>query len=75
MEKRFMIKASRAARASWLVTSAVLAAIPCGCGEAPVPPDQAAAVPVHNPSPDNPLKDVNLQNEYQFKDKIGGMSK
>jgi hypothetical protein len=29
---------------------------------------------VHNPSPDNPLKDVNLQNEYQFKDKIGGMT-
>jgi hypothetical protein len=69
-----MIKAARTARASWLVTSALLASVPFGCGETAVPPEQAAAVPVHNPSPDNPLKDVTLQNEYQFKEKIGGMS-
>jgi len=57
-----------------MVIAAVFAAVPLGCGPPAVPPEQAAAVPVHNPSPDNPLKDVNLQNEYQFKDKIGGMS-
>jgi hypothetical protein len=67
--------------AAWLVIailiviSAPLVTAPFGCGPSAVPPDQAAAVPVHNPSPDNPLKDVNLQNEYQFKEKIGGMSK
>jgi hypothetical protein len=76
-----MLGVHRAAPAAWLaiviltVTAAVLVTAPFGCGPAAVPPDQAAAVPVHNPSPDNPLKDVNLQNEYQFKDKIGGMSK
>jgi hypothetical protein len=57
-----------------LVIFAVLVFVPIGCGPKAIPPDQAAAIPVHNPSPDNPLKDVNMQNEYQFKDKIGGMS-
>jgi hypothetical protein len=63
--------------AAWLtiVTAALSVTAPFGCGPPPVPADKAAAIPVHNPSPDNPLKDVNLQNEYQFKDKIGGMSK
>jgi hypothetical protein len=69
-----MRKVSRAARASWLATSALLALVPAGCGEPAVPPDQAASIPVQNPSADNKLKDVNLQNEYQFKEKIGGMS-
>jgi hypothetical protein len=66
----------RAAPRAWLsiLTVAILVPAPIGCGPAAVPPEQAAAVPVHNPSPDNQLKDVNLQNEYQFKDKIGGMS-
>jgi hypothetical protein len=70
-----MLRLRRALRASWLVTSAALALAPFGCGQPAVPPEQAASIPVHNPSPDNPLKDVNLQNEYQFKEKIGGMSK
>jgi hypothetical protein len=67
----------RATPAAWLtiVTAALFVPAPFGCSPPAVPPDQAAAIPVHNPSPDNPLKDVNLQNEYQFKDKIGGMSK
>ena len=46
-----------------------------GCGGEAVPPDQAASTPVFNPSPDNPLKDVTLQNESQYKDKIGGIPK
>jgi hypothetical protein len=75
-----MLGVRRAAPAAWLVsillivTSAILLTAPVGCSPPAVAPDQAAAIPVHNPSPDNPLKDVNLQNEYQFKDKIGGMS-
>jgi hypothetical protein len=67
---------SKATRSSWLVKSVVLAAAPLGCGgPAEIPASQAKAIPVYNPSPDNPLKDVTLENEYQFKDKIGGMSK
>jgi hypothetical protein len=70
-----MLKAIRFAGAAWLVTSVGVATALLGCGgPAPIPPEQAAAIPVHNPSPDNPLKDVTLQNEYQFKYKIGGMS-
>jgi hypothetical protein len=66
----------RAIHAARLLVGAFTAfvAAPIGCSPPAVPPEQAAAVPVHNPSPDNPLKDVNLQNEYQFKEKIGGMS-
>jgi hypothetical protein len=46
----------------------------CGGPEA-IPVGKAASIPVHNPSPDNPLKDVTLENEHQFKGKIGGISK
>jgi hypothetical protein len=70
-----MPMSSKIARTAWLVTSVVLATAHSGCGgPSEVPADKAAAIPVYNPSPDNKLKDVNLQNEYQFKDKIGGMS-
>jgi hypothetical protein len=57
------------------VTSVALATAHVGCGPSAIPPEKASAIPVYNPSPDNPLKDVTLDNEYQFKDKIGGMSK
>jgi len=63
-------------RTACLVTSVVLAMAPFGCGGAEeIPAAKAVAIPVHNPSPDYKLKDVTLQNEYQFKDQIGGMSK
>jgi hypothetical protein len=42
-----------------------------GCGgPEEIPAGKAAAIPVHNPSADNPLKDVTLENEYQHKNKI-----
>jgi hypothetical protein len=70
-----MPMSSRFARAAWLVTFVVLATAHFGCGgPSEYSAEKAAAIPVYNPSPDNKLKDVNLQNEYQFKDKIGGMS-
>jgi hypothetical protein len=70
-----MPMSSRFASMAWIVTLVVLATAPSGCGgPSAIPADKAAAIPVYNPSPDNKLKDVNLQNEYQFKDKIGGMS-
>jgi hypothetical protein len=70
-----MPMSSQFANRAWLVTLVALAAVPFGCGgPSEISADKAAAIPVYNPSPDNKLKDVNLQNEYQFKDKIGGMS-
>jgi hypothetical protein len=71
-----MLNAPRAAWAAWLAASFVLATAPLGCGGPPeIPTDQAKAIPVYNPSPDNKLKDVTLDNEYKYKDQIGGMSK
>jgi len=65
-----------AARTAAFATSVALVTALPGCGGPPaIPADQAAAIPVYNPSPDNKLKDVTLENEYQYSDKIGGMSK
>lgn len=46
-----------------------------GCGPAEVASEQAGAIPVYNPSPDNPTKDVTLENESENIGKIGGISK
>ena len=60
----------RAVRATAAAVGLTIAGGP-GCGgPAAIPPEQAGSVPVFNPSPDNPLKDVTLNNEYQYVDKI-----
>jgi hypothetical protein len=64
-----------AAPAASLVTCVVLAAAVSGCGPSEVPPDQAGAIPVYNPSPDNPTQGVTLENEAENLDKIGGITK
>ena len=46
-----------------------------GCGPSEISPEDAGSIKVANPSPDNPLKDVTLDNESENLDKIGGMSK
>ncbi|MGE3819791.1 MAG: hypothetical protein AB7I30_10165 [Isosphaeraceae bacterium] len=46
-----------------------------GCGPSEIPPGEASSIPVINPSPDNPTKDVTLENESEHIDKIGGISK
>ncbi|WP_165069697.1 hypothetical protein [Paludisphaera rhizosphaerae] len=48
---------------------AIAGGLGCG-GPAPMTPEEAGSIPVFNPSPDNPLKDVTLNNEYQYLDKI-----
>lgn len=60
----------RIVRAAAVAAGLTLAGV-MGCGgPSALPPEQAGSVPVFNPSPDNPLKDVTLNNEYQYVDKI-----
>ena len=44
-----------------------------GCGPEPIPQDEAGSIPVFNPEPDNELKDVNMDNESEFVEDIGGI--
>lgn len=60
---------------SVLVIGAVVTWGMAGCGSSEIPPEKAASIPVANPSPNNPLKDVTLENESQHVNKIGGISK
>ena len=55
---------------------AVALTAPCwaGCGPEPMAPGQASSIPLANPSPDNPYKDITLENESEHIDKIGGIS-
>jgi len=63
-----MLKTVRAAGTAALVALAVIA---IGCGSETAQRDLAKEIPLGNPSPNNPLKDVNMKNEFQFKEKIG----
>ena len=60
-------------RPSLALALALLIAAPLGCGREEMPAEQATQIPVHNPEPDYELKDVNLDNESQFEEQIGGI--